>query len=265
MKNINPHFTPPLSPSQPPTSEEFRPIKTGGFPKVVAGGRIVRPDHNTPYLERMVTGKRLVPNGKTSQQQAILDSVSSNLEAGIKLVDVQETALAKIGGKLADISLALTQCKTPGTSLNQKSQAQIRLSKAKSIIEKISESSHDNTALFSNGPARCISVAVPAKDQWEGISIDRANISQPGLIVVQNGKVHGESQGYFLDSGSIKRAFNEWRSLCINNRMQWGLLMDRLHGVHRKLAEIKNGLAWEIPKFPSDPQSGPLRRPNRNN
>ena len=265
MKKANPHFVQSLAPPHSYSREETNSDKLGGFPKVVAGGRIVRPDHKTPYLERMVTGKRTPPPDTTSEQQAILDSVSSNLEAGIKLVDVQETALAKIGGKLADISLALTQCKTPGATLTLKIQAQDKLSRAKSIIGKISETSHDNTALFSNGPAKCITVAVPAKVHWEGISIDRANISQPGLIVVQNGKVHGDSEGYFLDSGSIKRAFNEWRSLCINNRMQWGLLMDRLHGVHRKLAQIKNGLAWEIPNFPSDPKSGPLRRPNRNN
>ena len=42
---------------------------------------------------------------------ALLESVSANLEAGMKLLDKQELSLAKIGGKLSEIALALNQAR----------------------------------------------------------------------------------------------------------------------------------------------------------
>lgn len=249
----------------PPTASSKSGVKLTGFAKVVAGGRIVRPDHRISSLQRMVTGEKITVSDPSSLQKAVLDSVSSNLAAGIRLVDLQETALAKLGGKLADISLALSKCKSTRATNRTREDADYDLRQTKSCIRKLAQSTHDNTALFSDGPAKSITVAVPSGNHWEGISIDRANLAQPGLKVVQNSKLHGTSPGFFLDSGTIKRAFNEWRNLCINNRMQWGLLMDRLHGVHRKLAQINKGQPWEIPSFPSGPGNGPLQRPNRNN
>ena len=70
---------------------------------------------------------------------------------------------------------------------------------------------------------------------------------------------------FFLDSPSIRRAFHEWRTHCIENRLLWGNLKDRLNGVFRKLTELDKGGKWMLPLFPSDPKIGPLRRPNRNN
>ncbi len=49
----------------------------------------------------------------STKETAILESVASNIEAGIHIIDEQEVGLAKIGGKLADISLALNRCKSP--------------------------------------------------------------------------------------------------------------------------------------------------------
>ena len=64
-------------------------------------------------------------------------------------------------------------------------------------------------------------------------SIDRADLGQPGIHSVMNGKVYGDGSGHYLDHDSIRRAFSEWRSLCTQNRMNWGMLMDRLHGISR--------------------------------
>ena len=70
-----------------------------GFAKVVAGGRVVRIDIDKPYLQRMVTGGTVkTEQTEVSREKAVLDSVTANLEAGIKITDAQELSLAKIGG-----------------------------------------------------------------------------------------------------------------------------------------------------------------------
>jgi hypothetical protein len=142
---------------------------------------------------------------------------------------------------------------------------QIRFESSRNEIRKLAQSTFDNTALFSKGPSKPITIAVPTHGEWEGISIDRANIEQPGLTTVDQGKVCGPEPGYTLDPGSVKRAFDEWRSLCINNRMQWGLLMDRLHGATQSLLNVMNGKQWKVPEVPRNQALGPLRRPHRNN
>ena len=77
-------------------------------------------------------------------------------------------------------------------------------------------------------------------------------------MTVDQGKVYGPGPGYTLDTGSVKRAFAEWRNLCINNRMQWGLLMDRLHGANRSLRNVLDGKSWSIPETPDGQALGPL-------
>ena len=62
-----------------------------------------------------------------------------------------------------------------------------------------------------------------------------------------------------------QKAFQEWRSLCLNNRLQWGLLVDRLHGINRSFEKFRKERNWRVPSFPRKSQLGPLRRPNRNN
>ena len=79
-----------------------------GFAKIIAGGRIVRPDPHKPEIERMVIGDKFnyknnsVPS---SHERAVLESVSINLEAGIAMVDKQETALAKLEGNSVKLPL----------------------------------------------------------------------------------------------------------------------------------------------------------------
>ena len=239
-----------------------------GFAKVVAGGRIVRLRNDKPFLERMVTGvKSSHPDQLTSgnHAKAVLESITSNLEAGIDMVDHQELCLAKMGGRLSEIALTLNQVRSPQSSDVERSKSQIRFEASKEQIRELSQSTYDNTALFSKGPAKPITIAVPTHGEWEGISVDRANIDQPGLMTVDQGKVYGSGTGYTLDTGSVKRAFVEWRNLCINNRMQWGLLMDRLHGANRSLRNVFDGKSWSIPETPDGQALGPLRRPHRNN
>ena len=244
------------------------PIK--GFPKVVAGGRIIRIDSNKPYLERMVTGGELNKGTKTSKasssvEMAVLETITANLNAGIKFVDTQEISLAKIGGKLSEIALSLNKTKSPSASVQERVEMQSTFERAKAALFHESISAFDQSALFSNGPSKPVTVAVPTGNEWEGLSIDRADLGQPGIHSVMNGKVYGDGPGLHLDHDSIRRAFSEWRSLCTQNRMNWGMLMDRLHGISRVRQKILDGDKWKIPEFPLDPQSGPLRRPHRNN
>jgi len=237
-----------------------------GKAKVVAGGRVVQPNQELPPMERMVTGGGFSSGAyQTSYGQAVLESVESNIQAGVTLLDRQEMGLAKIGGRLSEIALSLNQVKSPKAKKEDRVEAQKNLEDAKNSIRSVAQTAYNNTALFSNGPAKPITVAVPNRNEWEGISVERPNLSQPGLSTVLAGKVDGEKEGVFLDAGSINRAFDEWRSLCINNRLHWAALMDRLHGVKRKLADLANGLDWSPPAFPNEQATGPLRRPNRNN
>ena len=43
----------------------------------------------------------------------------------------------------------------------------------------------------------------------------------------------------------IKRAFDEWREMCVSNRMQSSLLSHRLHGVKQKLRDLLKGDKWD--------------------
>ena len=238
-----------------------------GFAKVVAGGRIIRIDSDKPYLERMVTGSICQTNDPphSTKEVAVLDSVKTNLEAGIQLVDAQETSLAKIGGKLSELALYLNNSRSPNTSEKQRQSLQENFKSSQDAIRKESLASFDQTALFSNGPAKPVTIAVPTHGEWEGLSVDRADLGQPGLKTSMSGKIHGDAPGMFLDHGTIRRAFSEWRSLCLQNRMHWGMLVDRLHGISALKERVLNGDPWGVPRFPSDPQRGPLRRPHRNN
>lgn len=256
--------------NHPSTLRPKNSVKTikEGFAKIIAGGRIVRPDPNKPELARMVMGSTKVVNDAaldTAHAKAVLESVTTNLEAGIELVNRQETALAKIGGKLSEIALILNQVKNPKSTDDIRVQHQSDFMESRDGIRKLALETFDQTALFSNGPAKPITIAVPTLNSWEGVSVDRANLKQPGLQTVDSGKVFGSGPGFFLDAGSIKKAFQEWRSLCVNNRLQWGLLVDRLHGVNRSFEKFRKERNWRVPSFPRKSQLGPLKRPNRNN
>ena len=238
----------------------------GGFAKVVAGGRIVRLQNEKPFLERMVTGNR--PNTHSHlppDSMAVLESIKANLEAGIELVDAQETALAKIGGRLSEIALSLNHVQSPRSSMDVKMSSQERFKVCRDKIRSLALETYDGTTLFSHGKSKPITLAVPSKGRWEGLSVDRADLGQPGLITVDQGKVFGDEPGYLLDAGSVKRACSEWRSLCITNRMQWGLLTDRLRGIVNCLLNFDFHRPWKIPESQTGKLIGPLRRPNQNN
>ena len=155
--------------------------------------------------------------------------------------------MAKIGGKLADVSLSLNTCKSPKSTISIRERAQADLEFAKSCIRDIAQTVYHDTALFSNGPTKPVTIAIPNMGEWEGIDITRPDLSLPGMQTVLNGKVHGDSKDYFLDSESIRRAFDEWRNHCIQNRLLWGNLRDRLKGVFRKLSDLENGGHWALP------------------
>ena len=251
-----------------PDVVKSNPLK--GFPRVVAGGRIIRIDSKKPYLERMVTGDELnhgvkSPNATKCKEIALLETITANLNAGIKFVDTQEISLAKMGGKLSEIALTLNKAKSPTATVQERFKLQIIFEKAKNALFQESISTFDHSALFSDGPSKPVIVAVPTGGEWEGLSIERADLGQPGIRSVMKGKVYGDGPGLHLDHDSIRRAFSEWRSLCNQNRLNWGMLVDRLHGISRMRRKIHHGDDWKIPEFPADPQSGPLRRPHRNN
>ena len=51
-----------------------------GFAKVVAGGQVIRPDAQLPFIERMITGSVAPDLSKVqSRESAILESVASTL------------------------------------------------------------------------------------------------------------------------------------------------------------------------------------------
>jgi len=257
---------PPSNTSQAsPPKENLK----NGFAKVVAGGRIIRIDSQKPYLERMVTGTsspgETVTQKTKSKELALLESITANLDAGIKFVDQQETSLAKIGGKLSEMALCLNKAKCPDSDHTERTELQEKFSQAKDAIFKESISSFDHSALFSNGPSKPLTIAVPNHGEWEGLSIERSDLGQTGLKTVMGGKVYGDGPGFHLDHGAIKRAFSEWRTLCTSNRLSWGMLVDRLHGISSLHQKILDGTPWRIPEFNSNPGYGPLRRPHRNN
>jgi hypothetical protein len=239
--------------------------KTKGFAKVVAGGRIIRLRNEAPFFQRMVTGNQVTAETDPNHSKVILESISTNLEAGISMVDKQETALAKIGGRLSDIALSLNKARDVNSSSKTREESQMRFESARDVIRKAAIETFDNSALFSFGQAKPVTIAVPSNGQWEGLSVDRANLGQPGLITIDKGKVHGPSEDYMLDPGTIKRAFDEWRSLCVSNRMQHSLLMGRLHCLRQTLHSLLTGAAWKAPKEPAPTQLGPLNRPHRLN
>jgi hypothetical protein len=241
-----------------------------GFPRVVVDGSFVRVDKTKPFMARMVSSDSFLtsPTDEHSDSKhtlAVLESVSCNLEAGMEMLDSQENSLAKIGGRLAGIALALNNSRSPEISEQKVIEAQLDLESAQRMIRQISKSSYKQVALFSNGASAPIAIAVPVLSRWEGLSIERCNISTPGLKTVDEGKIHGSKAGFFLDHATVKRAFTEWRKLCCNNRMQWSMLKDRIYSIKSSIEKWNHGTHWRISLPQNDSPTGPLDRPNRNN
>ncbi len=235
-----------------------------GFAKVLVNGRVVGVDYNKPFHARMIgdcMGDQ-APGSDIVNGEALLEAVAANLEAGMRLLDKQELVLAKLGGRLSEVALALNQSRE---FEDKQDDAQDRFILARDHIRKLVKSTFDHTTLFSNGPSEPIAVAVPTLGTWEGLSINRCDISTPGLKSVDVGKVVPREYGLLLEPASVELSFSEWRKLCIHNRLQWSLLSERLYQVtHPMMQSARNGL-WRSPDFPEQLPDGPLRRPHRNN
>jgi len=235
-----------------------------GFAKVLVNGRVVGVDHSKPFQARMIGDCVGVPtSGSDSLSgEALLEAVAANLEAGMRLLDKQELVLAKLGGRLSEVALALNQSRE---FVDKQDEAQERFILARDSIRKLVKSTFDHTTLFSNGPSEPIVVAVPTLGTWEGLSINRCDISTPGLKSVDVGKVVPGEYGLLLEPASVEISFSEWRKLCIHNRLQWSLLSERFYQVAQPMMESARNGQWMSPDFPEQIPDGPLRRPHRNN
>lgn len=248
-----------------PTRQTHR--KLAGFAKVLTGGRVVALNNSKPFADRMLAdgaSKFVQPGASphTSAEQMILESVATNLEAGVKLLDKQELVLAQVGGRLSEMALALNQARS---ATNHALPAQQSFENARGKFQELCKTTFDHTALFSNGPSKPITVAVPCGNCWEGLSIDRCDIRTPGLQAIGRGKVSPSAEGLLLDPGTISQAFSEWRTMCVSNRMQWGLISEHWQRIVVTLKYFLGGRKWTPPPFPDDAKPGPLRRPHLQN
>ena len=239
--------------------------KLAGFAKVLAGGRVVGVKREAPFVDRMI-GFDLDSSKKTSApkpvEQLILESVATNLEAGVKMLDKQEMALAQMGGRLSAIALALNRAREIPES---REESQVLFERARNDLQNLSKETFDHTALFSMGPSKPIVVAVPSKNKWLGLSIDRCDLAKPGLQSIDRGKVSPCATGLLLDPESISQAFDEWRRHCASNRLQWSLIYNRWQGIVSTLKHFLGGRRWVAPPFPDDADKGPLSRPHLDN
>jgi len=271
MKDNHHHETSPAAPGMPFTLaqsavnvQKARP-KLAGFAKVLAGGRVVGLNKSVPFVDRMIgfqISHSIKGGGVGSVQQLILESVATNLEAGVKLLDKQELVLAKMGGRLSEIALVLNQARELP---DKRKEAQQRFTEARNQLRSLARETFDHTALFSMGPSKPVIVAVPARTKWDGLAIDRCDLSKPGLQSIERGKVCPDAVGLLLDPQSISRAFSEWRTHCATNRMQWHLIYDRWQGIVRTLKHFLGGKYWDPPPIPLDGDDGPLSRPHLDN
>lgn len=236
--------------------------KLAGFPKILAAGRVVNLDASKSFLERFVGCQEAAVSSfqkNASRNQVVLETVVANLEAGVQLIEMQELSLAKFGGRLAEIALSLNKAREYA---DRSQEAQSEFEQSRHQLRSIAKETFDHTALFSNGPAKPITLVIPTRTHWEGLSIQRLNLSQPGLLSIDRGKVCPEASGLLLDSESVQRAFNEWRSLCLMVGMQSVFFSSKLHIFVEKLKGIIGGMRWEAPPLPNDDHPGPIQRPN---
>lgn len=250
-----------LAQSSPDPGKTHR--KLSGFAKVLAGGRVIGLNKDKPFADRMladgVTNCFLSNPKDVSIEQIILESVATNLEAGVKLIDKQEFALAQMGGRLSEMALLLNQARS---SSGYHDVAQSKFEESRNTFRSLAKSTFDHTALFSVGPAKPVTVVVPSKNHWEGLSIDRCNLQKPGLSAIDVGKVSPSATGLLLDPQSFSAAFDEWRMLCVINRMQWHLIYQRWQGIVHTLKGFLGGRRWTPPPFPNDEDPGPVKRPH---
>jgi hypothetical protein len=254
-----------LAQSSTPTRQPRN--KLVGFAKVLAGGRVVGLNKEKPFADRMLA------DGVTCHiqeaglddpkvEQIILESVATNLEAGVKLLDKQEVALARMGGRLSEMALSLNRVRA---DLAQSLDAQAKFEESRHHLQMIAKETFDHTALFSMGESKPITIAVPAGKAWEGLSIDRCNLKSPGFEALRIGKVSPSAKGLLLDPETFTLVFKEWRHLCAGNRLQWNLVYSRWQSIVSTLKYFLGGRRWTPPLLPDETKQGGLRRPHLNN
>ena len=154
------------------------------------------------------------------------------------MVGHQEVCLAKIGGRL-EIALSLNHARSPECDEKERMSLQIRFETPRTKSENWPNQLLTTRPCFprdrqANYHCRTDSRSGKASRLTGQYRATRST-------TVDQGKLCGPAPVTTLIPGSVKRAFDEWRLLCINNRMQWGLLMDRLHGANQSLSNVMNG------------------------
>jgi len=241
--------------------------KLAGFAKVLAGGRVVGLNKEKPFADRMLA------DGVTHHiqeagfddpkvEQIILESVAINLEAGVKLLDKQEVALARMGGRLSEMALSLNRARA---DLDQSMEAQAKFEESRHHLQSIAKETFDHTALFSMGASKPITIAVPVGKAWEGLSIDRCNLKTPGFDALNAGKVSPSAKGLLLDPETFTLVFKEWRYLCAGNRLQWHLVYSKWQSIVSTLKYFLGGRRWTPPLLPDESKRAGLKRPHLNN
>jgi len=236
-----------------------------GFAKVINRGKVVGLNKSASFVDRMIGVQSSKCPTETSSkciEQMILESVATNLEAGVKLLDKQEFVLAQMGGRLSEIALSVNRSRELP---DQRKMEQQKFNDAREKLRALSKETFDHTALFSMGAAKTITVAVPGREKWEGLSIDRCDLAKPGWLSIDRGKVCPETSGLLLDPQAINRAFTEWRKHCASNRLQWQLIYQRWQSMVSTLKAFIGGKKWSPPPLPQDDDSGPLSRPHLDN
>lgn len=236
-----------------------------GFAKVINRGKVVGLNKSASFVDRMIGVHPAQPStGASSKciEQMILESVATNLEAGVKLLDKQEFVLAQMGGRLSEIALSINRSRELP---EQRKEEQLKFNDAREKLRALSKETFDHTALFSMGAAKPITVAVPGRNKWEGLSIDRCDLAKPGWLSIDRGKVCPDALGLLLDPQVINRAFSEWREHCASNRLQWQLIYERWQSMVSTLKSFIGGKKWSPPPLPRDDDSGPLSRPHLDN
>ena len=165
--------------------------KLAGFAKVLAGGRVVGLNKEKPFADRMIADGvdfQIQDAGLDDPkvEQIILESVATNLEAGVKMLDKQEVTLARMGGRLSEMALSLNRA---APDLSQSNDAQSQFEESRHHFRMITKETFDHTALFSMGPSKPITIAVPVGKVWEGLSIDRCNLKTQASILYKWGKL----------------------------------------------------------------------------
>ena len=133
------------------------------------------------------------------------------------------------------------------------------------VTSRVAPLAIDAVVTLAAVAAEPVTVVVPAKYHWEGLSIDRCDILKSGLLTIDRGKISPTADGLLLDAETFGKAFGEWRSLCAHNRLQWHLVFQKWQGVVRTLKNFLGGSRWTPPPFPKDDDPGPLKRPNLQN